>query len=87
MNDKQVAPIDNGGEERYNLFNDEELANLNWELLKFKQPFKRGKELRLEPEYTDKAQKKLRNWFDMPNVLPVKMKEGADQAFFNELDW
>jgi hypothetical protein len=44
-----------------------------------------GKEMRLQPEYTDG--KKLRRFFDVPNILPVRPKEGVDMEFFNELDW
>ena len=43
-----------------------------------------GKELRLEPEFVNK---KLRQFWDMPSVMPIQLKADADQEFFNELDW
>ena len=74
-------------EEYYPIFDATELENLNWELLKYKQPWKMGKELRLKPEYTNSKKNKMRAFWDVPNLLPFKLKEGGDQAFFNDLDW
>jgi len=39
----------------------------------------------LKPEYYSRK-KKLREFWDLPNISAVKRKEGTDE-FFNSLDW
>jgi len=72
-------------DEYYPLF--EDLRELNWDMLRRKQPWKLGKELRLEPEYIDDKKTKLRDFWDVPMTLPVIKKEGVSNEFFQNIDW
>ena len=82
---KKVHPMKETSDEYHPLF--EDLRELNWDILRRKQPWKMGADLRLEPEYTDKEQKMLRDCWDLPMSLPVTKKEGTPDKFFKDLDW
>ena len=71
-------------EEYYPLF--DSLEGLNFDHLRRKRAWNRNCDLRLEPEYADEKKTVLREFWDLPAILAVKVKAGHEE-YFATLDW